>query len=81
MLGFGFFERINAIAGVPIFAVSEAGGGGSGAMGSSLLVSMPTRAAFDAAKLEALLWGHNPCDRICACSCCCRGAVQVCGAW
>ena len=28
MLGFGIFDRINAIAGALIFAVSEAGGGG-----------------------------------------------------
>ena len=39
------------------------------------------RAVSDAAKLEALLRGQNPCDRICACSCCCHGAVQVFGAW
>ena len=33
MLGFGISDRINAIAGALIFAVSEAGGGGVGCCG------------------------------------------------
>ena len=80
----GISDRINAITGARICAVLFwLGGGGGlplvrGAAESSHLVSMPTRVFLESADLEALLPGQNPCDHICAPTCCCcRAAVLV----